>query len=201
MNSPSGAAQGTARGISHAVSLPGRAIGVLGCGSRLANPFGSSVAAAGVRSEARWIQVTLRMLRTGRTIGLPSAHRSTPISLISCIRCSSMACASSGLETLTDPCSGAAASASSTSARRNRLSRGAISGLQVRRARVCPRHAATSCAKKTILERFSVRSLPGHLRCGVCDLELDGEDQLHGAEIDRRCDIDIDPGDFYDGWD
>ena len=32
-------------------------------------------------------------------------------------------------------------------------------------------------------------------------MELDGEDQLHGAEIDRRWDIDVDPGDFYGGWD
>lgn len=41
---------------------------------------------------------------------------------------------------------------------------------------------------------------PGYLRCGVCDLELDGDDELRAAEIEEKWDIDVDPADFYEEW-
>lgn len=39
---------------------------------------------------------------------------------------------------------------------------------------------------------------PGHLRCAVCDLELDGEDELAQAGVPATIEVaDVDPGDFY----
>jgi hypothetical protein len=46
---------------------------------------------------------------------------------------------------------------------------------------------------------FFATFFPGYLRCGVCDLELDGEDELKIAGVDEAWDIyDADPADFYD---
>lgn len=39
---------------------------------------------------------------------------------------------------------------------------------------------------------------PGYFRCAVCDLELDGEDELQAADIEESWEIDVDPADFYD---
>jgi flagellar hook-basal body complex protein FliE len=40
---------------------------------------------------------------------------------------------------------------------------------------------------------------PGYLRCHVCDLELDGEEQLAAAGVEKSWTIeDVDPADFYD---
>jgi hypothetical protein len=40
---------------------------------------------------------------------------------------------------------------------------------------------------------------PGYFRCRVCDLELDGEDELAAAGIEKSWTIDdVDPADFYD---
>jgi hypothetical protein len=47
-------------------------------------------------------------------------------------------------------------------------------------------------------ESFIGTFFPGFLRCRVCDLELDGEDQLRAAGIDESWDIEVDPADFYE---
>ena len=40
---------------------------------------------------------------------------------------------------------------------------------------------------------------PGYLRCRVCDLELDGEEELRAAGVPESWEIDdVDPADFYD---
>jgi hypothetical protein len=44
-----------------------------------------------------------------------------------------------------------------------------------------------------------VTFFPGYLRCRVCDLELDGEDELEAAGLQRSWTLDdVDPSDFYD---
>jgi hypothetical protein len=46
--------------------------------------------------------------------------------------------------------------------------------------------------------------VPGHLSCKVCELELDGEDEIAAAGITGVISIaDANPGDFYDEpeWD
>jgi hypothetical protein len=40
--------------------------------------------------------------------------------------------------------------------------------------------------------------VPGYLRCRVCDLELDGEDELRIAGVPDSWELDyVNPGDFY----
>jgi hypothetical protein len=44
-----------------------------------------------------------------------------------------------------------------------------------------------------------VSYFPGYLHCRACDLELDGEEQLEAAEIERSWKIeDADAADFYE---
>jgi hypothetical protein len=51
-------------------------------------------------------------------------------------------------------------------------------------------------------EEFSASFLgsfyPGYFRCAVCDLELDGEDELKAADIPEEWEIEVDAADFYD---
>lgn len=50
---------------------------------------------------------------------------------------------------------------------------------------------------------FFVELVPGYFHCNVCDLELDGEDELEAAGISGTVSIeDADPADFYEpDWD
>lgn len=50
---------------------------------------------------------------------------------------------------------------------------------------------------------FIATFFPGHLRCRVCDLELDGDNELRVAGVENTWDIDVDPADFYEepDWD
>lgn len=45
---------------------------------------------------------------------------------------------------------------------------------------------------------FIATFVPGYLRCRVCDLELDGEDELRLAGVEQAWEIDADPADFYE---
>lgn len=43
-----------------------------------------------------------------------------------------------------------------------------------------------------------VEFFPGHLDCQVCDLELDGEDEMTAADVSAWELDDVEPADFYD---
>jgi hypothetical protein len=47
---------------------------------------------------------------------------------------------------------------------------------------------------------FVAEFFPGHLRCRACDLELDGDDELHAAGIDPQWEIEVDEGYLYGDW-
>jgi hypothetical protein len=40
----------------------------------------------------------------------------------------------------------------------------------------------------------------GHLWCGACNLELDGEDEMNAADLAPWQLDDVDETDFYDDW-
>jgi len=50
---------------------------------------------------------------------------------------------------------------------------------------------------------FLATFFPGHLRCRACDLELDGDDELRAAGVEKPWEIEVDPADFYEepDWD
>lgn len=69
----------------------------------------------------------------------------------------------------------------------------------------CQRQALASGATETGWERdgddgnFVARFTPGYLICRVCDLELDGEDELQIAGVQVQWEVeDADPADFYE---